>query len=285
MGKRLMKSWLPAFAGMTSFLSVSAFAAEPARIAIIIDDLGQQQVAGVKAISLPGPVALSFLPRTQFADAQARAAHGLGKEVLLHLPLQPGGEAKAFPTAIRTGTDHAELRAYFRDALDSVPYAAGVNNHQGSLLTEMPQPMNWLMEEFALHPGLYFVDSRTSASSIAYRAARQHGVPAAERSVFLDAERGEAAVRAAFHHLVAKALKDERALAIGHPHPETLKVLNEEIPKLKGTGVELVTPSELIARQGGARGPVKQLKLSPALTLATSTTAPIQPAATPALAH
>src|SRR6185369_10019234 len=167
-----------------------------------------------------------------FADAQARAAHGLGKEVLLHLPLEPGGHAKAYPTSINAGTDHAALRAYFRASLDSVPYAVGVNNHQGSLLTEMPQPMNWLMAEFALHPGLYFIDSRTTASSIAFRVARQHGVPAAERDVFLDADRGEAAVRAQFKALIAKARHDERALAIGHPYPETLAMLKDELPKL-----------------------------------------------------
>ena len=265
-------------------------AAEPVRIAIIIDDLGQQHAAGLQALGLPGPVALAFLPNTPLADSQARAAHDLGKEVLLHLPLQPGDAAKAYPSAIRTGTGHQALRAYFRASLDSVPYAAGVNNHQGSLLTEMPQQMNWLMEEFALHPGLYFVDSRTSAGSVAYRVARTHGVPAAERSVFLDSNRGEAAVRAAFQTLIDKARRNERALAIGHPYPETLKVLKEELPRLARAGVELVAPSELIARQGGYRGPFRQLKLIQALTLAaatpaTSTAAPALPAATSAAEH
>lgn len=277
-------SWFAILVGTA--LAVAAAAAEPARIAIIIDDLGQQHAAGVQALDLPGPVALSFLPNTPLAEVQATLAHQRGKEVLLHLPLEPSGHAKAYPTSITSGTDRAALREYFRASLDSVPFASGVNNHQGSLLTAMPQPMNWLMSEFALHPGLYFVDSRTTGASVAYRIAREHGVPAAERSVFLDSNRGEAAVRASLRELIDKARHNERALAIGHPYPETLKVLKEELPNLAREGVELVAPSELIARQSGYQGPPRPLRLIQAVTLAaTNTAAPVLPAATSAGAH
>jgi len=249
--------------------------AAPARaqVAIIIDDLGEQQHAGLRAIALPGPVAVAFLPGARFTPAQAGLAHRQGKEVLLHLPLQPGGEARAHPTALRAASAE-QMREYFRAALDAVPHAAGVNNHQGSLATQLAEPMDWLMREVARRPGLYFVDSRTSSLSVAFRAARRHGVPSAERRVFLDAHRGEGAVRAALEELVIKALRDERALAIGHPYPETLKVLGEELPKLARYGVRLVAPSELIARQSGPRGPTPRLKLSPALTLATGAAIP-----------
>ena len=177
------------------------------------------------------------------------------------------------------------MREYFRAALESVPHAAGVNNHQGSLATQLAEPMDWLMREVALRPGLYFVDSRTSSLSVAFRAARRHGVPSAERNVFLDAHRGEGAVRAALEELVIKALRDERALAIGHPYPETLKVLAEELPRLSRYGIRLVAPSELIARRAGPRAPHPRLKLSPALTLATTPALPALPAARSASAH
>lgn len=242
-----------------------------AQIAIIIDDLGEQQRAGLRALALPGPVAMAFLPGARFTPAQAALAHEAGKEVLLHLPLQPAGSARAHPTSLRVDSGHDQLRKYFRAALESVPYASGVNNHQGSLMTERAEAMDWLMQEFAEYPDLYFVDSRTSQGSVAYRAARAHGVPAAERNVFLDTRRGEEAVRESFLELVDKALRNERALAIGHPYPETFKVLSEELPRLARRGVRLVSPSELIARQSGLRGPYRQLKFSPVLTLATRT--------------
>lgn len=256
------------------------------QIAIIIDDLGEQHFGGLRAADLPGPVALAFLPGARFTAAQATLAHERGKEVLLHLPLQPGGDARAYPTSLKADTGREQLVAYFAAALDSVPHAAGVNNHQGSLMTGLAQPMDWLMREIARHPGLYFVDSRTSTGSVAYAAARRHGVPSAERNVFLDTQRGEEAVRSSFLELIDKAHRNERALAIGHPYPETFKVLAEELPRLAQYSVRLVSPSELIARQAGLRGPYKQLKFSPALTLATSTPSATLPAtATSAAAH
>ena len=263
----------PAYAGPALRLAPPPTAPAPSargHIAIIIDDLGEQRVAGLHAVRLPGPVALAFLPGGVFTPQQATLAHASGKEVLLHLPLQPVGAARAHPATLTVDTGSEQLRASFRTALASVPYASGVNNHQGSLLTAREAPMDWLMREIALRPGLYFVDSRTSNLSVAYRAARMRGVPAAERNVFLDNQRGEAAVRASLRELVDKAWRNDRALAIGHPYPETFKVLEEELPFLTARyGVRLVAPSELIARQSGWRGPYRPLKLSPAVTLAT----------------
>ena len=276
MGEHAARLWIPAFAGMTlAFAAAHADSPAPrpvavtAEIAIIIDDLGQQRSAGLRAIRLPGPVALAFLPQTDHAAVQAELAHAWGKEVLLHLPLEPAASsARAHPTAIRAESGRDGLQQAFTAALASVPFVRGVNNHQGSRLTGMAEPMAWLMEAIRAHPDLYFVDSRTSGSTVAYRTARAHGVPATERNVFLDDERSEGAIRAQFRALIARALKDERALAIGHPYPETLKVLEEELPLLESRGVRLIAPSELIARQGGYRGPFKNLKLSPTLKLA-----------------
>lgn len=259
--------------------------ARPAAVAIIIDDLGEQRHAGLRAIALPGPVAVAFLPDAAYTRAQAALAHAHGKEVLLHLPLEPGGGARRYPASLTAGASAAELAAYFARALASVPHARGVNNHQGSLSTSLMEPMRGLMAEIRRHPGLYFVDSRTGPASVAYKAARAEGVPAAERSVFLDNERGEAAVRRAFAELVAKARRNERALGIGHPYPETFAVLREEIPRLAAAGIHLVSPSELIARQGGWRAPYKRLKLSPTLTLATSTPGRARQATTTAAAR
>lgn len=243
-----------------------------ALISIILDDLGEQYAAGLRAVGLPGAVACAFLPYTRFSAAQAELAYASGKEVLLHLPLQPGN-AQPYRVALTLTSGRSDMAAYLESALASVPHARGLNNHQGSLLTRMPQHMGWLMDEIKLYPRLYFVDSRTSGASVAYRMALSRAVPAAERQVFLDTERGEEAVRAAFHRLVQHARRNESALAIGHPYPETFKVLEQELPRLALYGVKLVPPSELIASQSGQ--PVrdnqyKQLKLSPALTLAAT---------------
>jgi len=269
---------------------VTADAAPPrepvprARVAIIIDDLGEQHLAGLHALALPGPVAMAFLPGGRFTAEQAGLAYRQGKEVLLHLPLQPAGGARPHPAALHAGSEPEQMREYLRSALAAVPHAVGVNNHQGSLTTQLAGPMDWLMREMAQRPDLYFVDSRTSSLSVAYGAARRHGVPAAERNVFLDAHRGEAFVRDALEELAIKAMHGGRALAIGHPYPETLKVLAEELPRLARYGVRLVPPSALVERSPRPQA-YRRLKLSPALTLATTPALPALPAATSASAH
>lgn len=264
-------------AGVLGHGSLS-FAAPPAKplatIAIILDDLGERKSAGDRAVNLPGPVACAFLPHTQFGPDQAKRAHAMGKEILLHLPLQPGATARAWPTAITLGTGREEMDDYVRSAIDSIPHVRGVNNHQGSLLTETPMHMDWLMAQLKSIGGLYFVDSRTSGGSIAYRVARARGVPSAERTVFLDDTPTEEAIRYQFAVLIARARRDERALAIGHPHPQTLKMLETEIPRLARMGVRLVSPSELIALQSGDSPYYKRLQLSPDLGLSTTNPSP-----------
>ena len=245
-----------------------------ATISIILDDLGEQKVAGDRAVRLPGAVACAFLPHTQFGPGQAERAFALGKEILLHLPLQPGASARAYPTAITLATGRDEMADYVRSALDSIPHVTGVNNHQGSLLTETPMHMDWLMAQLKALGNFYFVDSRTSGSSIAYRMARARGVPATERTIFLDDTPTEAAILEQFAQLISRARRNERALAIGHPHAQTLKVLEAEIPRLAQMGIRLVPPSELIALQSGNSAYYKRLRLSPDLGLSTTPPGP-----------
>lgn len=221
-------------------------------IALILDDLGEQYDAGERALRLPGAVALAFLPGTPHASEQARRAHALDKEVLLHLPLQYAN-GRVYPLGLSESLPRGDYTRRLRAALNTVPHVRGVNNHQGSLLTQQREPMRWLMQDLATIGGLYFVDSRTSAKSVAYEVARSSGVAAGRRDVFLDAERGDERVRAEWRRLLGYALKNGSALGIGHLYPETLGLLEQELPRLAQAGIRLVPPSELIYRQGGDR--------------------------------
>jgi polysaccharide deacetylase 2 family uncharacterized protein YibQ len=139
-----------------------------------------------------------------------------------------------------------ELRVSTRRALDAVPGAVGVNNHMGSALSEDGAAMAAVLE--VVHAlGLFFLDSRTSPASVGFASARDLGVPAAERRVFLDGDRDAAAIRGEFRRLLALADDGSAAIAIGHPYPETLEVLAEEIPRATALGYRFVTVSEVIA--------------------------------------
>ena len=232
-------------------LSCTAGAKAPA-VSIIIDDLGYRLAEGRSAVELPGPVACAMLPESPFTPQLANLAQQRGKEVLLHLPLQPGA-GRGHPLTILDSASPEQREALLQRALSAVPQAVGVNNHQGSRLTSEREPMRWLMQALRDRGGLYFVDSRTSAATQAENEAWQQDIPTTRRQVFLDNTRGAAAVRKEWQRLLALARKNGSALAIGHPYPETLALLKSELPRLQAQGIRLVAPSALIREQGTTR--------------------------------
>jgi polysaccharide deacetylase 2 family uncharacterized protein YibQ len=238
---------VPAKAGSPTAIP-EEFPAYRPRIALIIDDLGNLGPAGERTIRLPGPVACAILPHTPYARAIARQAHAAGKEVLLHLPLQP---VEAYqPLGMGTiglDTTRAQLARILEADLGSVPYAVGINSHMGSLITRHPGHMRWLMGELKARGDLFFVDSYTTAASVALQLAREQGVPALRRDVFLDGEPEPAAIERAFQRLKALAGEQGFALGIGHPYPQTLEYLERVLPHLGPDGYELVPVSRLVS--------------------------------------
>jgi polysaccharide deacetylase 2 family uncharacterized protein YibQ len=219
----------------------------PPRVAIIIDDLGYHFAAGRRAIDLPGPLAYAILPATPRGEALARLAYERGKEVLLHLPLQAvARDGWAEPGGIVLDMSRTAFGDAFSKALDSVPNAVGVSSHRGSLLTRHPGHMGWLMDEISSREGLFFIDSYTTHHSVALRIARESGVPAVKRDVFLDHDPSEPTIRRELERLKALARERGSAVAIGHPYPETLRVLEEALPALAEEGIELVPLSRLV---------------------------------------
>lgn len=218
-------------------------------ISIIIDDMGYRLQDGMEAIALPGPLAYSVLPHTPNAAVLARTAVAHGKEVLLHQPMQAEDRAMRLgPGALTEGMSEARFNAVLKSNLASVPMAIGVNNHMGSRLTQDPARMQWLMQDLKRHGGLFFVDSRTTADTVAAKVAAAVGLPHLSRDVFLDNVETAAAIRAQFRLLVEKARRNGAALAIAHPHPETLRVLAALLPKLRQRyGVRLVSITDMLA--------------------------------------
>ena len=234
----------------TALLLLSGFAmaqAQP-RIAIIIDDLGYQLAAGKRAIALPGAVTFAILPATPSGALLARAAHDQGKEVLLHLPLEAVGEhGPDEPGEITLDMSRKAFRAAFDAALASVPYATGVSSHRGSLLTRHPGHMRWLMQEISARDGLFFVDSYTTAASVALQIAAEFGVAATRRHVFLDNDRSDEAMMREFEKLLRIAERQGIAVGIGHPYPETLSFLETRLAELDTSTVTLIPVSEALS--------------------------------------
>jgi polysaccharide deacetylase 2 family uncharacterized protein YibQ len=237
--RRLLLAFLLSFAAAAS--------AEAPRVAIIIDDLGYHLANGKRALDLPGPVAFSFLPGGPRSKRLAEQAHALGKDILLHLPLQAhGDDSRAEPAEMHIDMSRTRIGAVFDEALAAVPHVIGINSHRGSLLTRHPGHMQWLMEEINERDGLFFIDSFTHHRSVALQIARENGVTAIRRDVFLDPDTSPETVAREFERMKKLARERGHAVAIGHPYPATLDLLEQQIPRLEEEGFKLVPIRELL---------------------------------------
>jgi uncharacterized protein len=216
------------------------------RLAIIIDDMGNDRAAADSVIALNFPLTISVLPHLPLSGDVAEEAHRRGDQVMLHLPMQSEGEdAKSETVELRVGMRAPEVNDILAGALDSVPHVAGVNNHQGSLATSNAALMAELMPALRQR-NLFFIDSRTEKTTVAYDAAKKAGVRAASRKVFLDDVATREAVVAQLKLAAKDAQRDGYAIAIGHPKPSTIAALAEEAPKLEASGIDLVFASDLV---------------------------------------
>jgi polysaccharide deacetylase 2 family uncharacterized protein YibQ len=218
----------------------------PPAVSIIIDDLGNVLGTGARTVALPGAITCSILPNTPYARRLATSAYKAGKEVMLHLPMQALETPLLDDGGLVATMTRREFQRTVRQGLLAMPYVSGVNNHMGSLLTQFRGHMQWLMEELSHYDGLYFVDSFTSLQSVAHKVAADNRVPTVRRDVFLDDVVGEAAIAREFAQLIAVAQRKGTAVAIGHPHPQTLAFLEANLGRLREAGIELLPVSQLI---------------------------------------
>jgi uncharacterized protein len=216
------------------------------KLAIILDDVGSDPAAVDQVFALHYPLTLSVLPLHQHSAAIAEEAHRRGYQVMLHLPMEAIGNEASEPQQLRVGMSSLQVSNDLGGMLGSVPYAAGVNNHQGSLATSNPALMAELMP-LLRQRHLFFIDSRTTAATVAFDAAEHNGVPCAFRNVpFLDDVQEAGAIRRQLELAIHGAKEKGEAIAIGHPHPETLQVLGEMLPQVEARGVQLVHASTLV---------------------------------------
>ena len=219
--------------------------APTATIVLILDDMGNNLELGRRAIALPGAISYAFLPHSPYSNSLANTAYQQKKEVLLHIPMSNVHSRPTGPGTLTPIMDRQQLLDTMDANLASVPHVRGVNNHMGSLLTQLHQPMDWLMRALKQQQ-LYFIDSRTSPLTVAESTAEKHNVPTLRRDVFLDNARDTESITKQFNRLLARAKQQGYAVAIAHPYPETLSFLEQILPTLEAQGITLKQPSQLL---------------------------------------
>ena len=218
-----------------------------ARAAIVIDDLGKESPISREILNWDLPLTLSILPFTPHAKSIASEAHQKGRDVILHLPMEPHGYPKIQPGegALLEEMDEEELLRQLSKDIEAIPYIKGVSNHMGSRLMENPEKMKIILSELKKRE-LFFLDSRTTPQTVGLQTAKSLGLRVVERSLFLDHSPKEEDVKKQLEQLIHFALSKGKAIGIGHPHPLTIKSLKEMIPKMQEKGIEIVPLSDLI---------------------------------------
>lgn len=217
------------------------------KIAIIIDDMGLS-LRSKQIEVMPDGLTLSYLPYAKKLEEHAKRALANGHEVMLHMPMEPlDSRFDAGSHSLKVSQSPQELRQNLNWGLSQFKGYTGVNNHMGSRLTMNKEAMDVVMGELKKR-GMFFVDSRTINSSVAAKSARAVGIPYAVRDIFLDHKVDPSFIRIALKKLEYRAKRKGYAIAIGHPHKETVRELKKWLPTLEAKGITLVPVSELLMR-------------------------------------
>lgn len=218
-----------------------------ALVAIVIDDLGQDLKPAREIVSLPAKVTFAVMPGFPQSRKVAELALQNNREVLLHLPMEyRSRNGKPAPGMLRSDMTPMDFLNTISNDVASVPGAVGVNNHEGSSLTENKEAMKFLMAELKARD-LLFLDSLTSPKSVAYATAKEFGVKAAKRDVFLDNESNNAEyIHGQLEELTRMAKEHGWAIGIGHPHPATISALRTWIAEANRQGITIVPLSRLM---------------------------------------
>ena len=228
-----------------SILAYSQQTSEPS-ISIIIDDLGYKQKEDILALSLPGPIAYAILPHAPYTKKIATIASQNGKEILLHQPMQALENNKLLgPGALTLNMTQKEFVKTLETNISVIPNIIGINNHMGSLLTRHPGHMQWLMNVLKKNEYIY-VDSLTSTNSVAGEIAKKNKIPFLKRDIFLDNNTDLEYITKKFFELITLAKKEGTALAIAHPHSNTIKILSEFLQDIDAYGVKLIGIKSLV---------------------------------------
>ena len=241
----LKHSPLRLFVGLS--LLIVCLQASAAKLAIVIDDFGYRVKEDNQILALPIAVTIAILPSSPHGREVAEKAHQQGREILIHMPMKPLSKQPLEKDTLAPSMSAEEIDRIIKNAISRVPYAKGMNNHMGSEMTSSLTGMKNVMRSLS-HSNLFFLDSVTIGNTQAVNAAKEFGVPTARRNIFIDNNQSEEETRTQLNKAIAYARKHGSAVAIGHPHPSTVRALQKFLPGLPND-IELVAVSALVGHQ------------------------------------
>ncbi|QEQ60339.1 divergent polysaccharide deacetylase family protein [Haemophilus influenzae biotype aegyptius] len=226
----LIKSAVKNFIVFSTALYTS-FSFAQSKLAIVIDDVGYHSKEDAAIFAMPREISVAIIPAAPYARARNQEAKSQGRDILIHMPMQPISAIKIEDGGLHLGMSAAQVNDRVNTAKSIVRDAIGMNNHMGSAATADPQLMTYLMTALQ-EKHLFFLDSRTIGKSVAGKIAKEQGVRSLDRHIFLDDSNEFADVQRQFKAAIHYARKHGSAIAIGHPRQNTIAVLQAGLRNL-----------------------------------------------------
>ncbi|MGF6354503.1 polysaccharide deacetylase 2 family uncharacterized protein YibQ [Paenibacillus sp. 4624] len=210
---------------------------QPNRMAIIIDDVGNDMRGTAEILDMPVKLTVAVMPFLQTTKKDAIAAHEKGMDVIVHMPMEPkkGKPEWLGPGAITSNLTDEQVRERVEKAIDNVPYAIGMNNHMGSKITSDKRIMSIILD-VCLERGLFFVDSRTNFRSVVGDLAIAKNMPPVGNDIFLDDQNSKAHIRKQLDLAAQRAVEKKSCVVIGHvghTGMNTSAVIRESVSRLQ----------------------------------------------------
>ncbi len=216
------------------------------QVAIILDDWGKNYRLLKSAIEIGRPVTLAVIPHLSKSRQIAKEAHENGLGVMLHLPMEPKNKGEPMePHTIMTTMTEGDILNYLDEAIASVPYLEGVNNHMGSSATSDARVMKIVFKRLKFK-NLFFIDSRVASSSVSEKISKEVGIRFATRDVFIDNENQLEPIKKQLEKAKRIALSHGEAIVIGHDRKWTVQAIKEMVPVFEKAGVKFVLAKDIV---------------------------------------
>ena len=216
-------------------------------IGLVIDDFGyRDDEVSDGFLNLNSRLTYAIIPGQKYSTAFGQKAVSAGYEVMVHMPMENIGERFGEEDfVLLTSMTDKEIQGRMSAALNQIPTAIGVNNHQGSKASADQRIMK-NVARILKERNLFFIDSRTTTETVAESTMEEYGVPTARRKIFLDNEDEEEKITEQLMELVQEAKESGTAIGIGHIRLKTLNVLKKHIPELQKKGYKFEFVSKML---------------------------------------
>lgn len=207
-------------------MTVAKPQAQGPKLAIVIDDIGQNMKVLKGLVNLQFPVTLAVWPNASYTRESVEIVTQKQRDLIIHFPMEPKGYPRYNPgdDALFVSMSADDIKKQIAENVAKIPEAIGVNNHMGSRFTGYSPGMDVALAEFKRH-GLFFLDSLTTSTSVGRGSAKTAGIPFYERDIFIDNVKDVTAIVLQLKKAENVAVKKGYSIAIGHPYPETLAAL------------------------------------------------------------